>query len=99
MKNKNLKFSLLDYYVEKHHIAPENVEDKVRDLGELAFFPTSLVFVLRKTETTIVLVKNIVKSFVLFGVSYLIASTALFISNPLMPINIRFRLLQKSGNL
>ena len=31
MENKNLKFSLLEYYVEKRHIAPENVEDKVRE--------------------------------------------------------------------
>lgn len=31
MENRNLKFSLLEYYVEKRHIAPENVEDKVRE--------------------------------------------------------------------
>lgn len=31
MENKNFKFSLLDYYVEKLHIAPEDVEDKVRE--------------------------------------------------------------------
>lgn len=31
MENRNLKFSLLEYYVEKRHIAPENAEDKVRE--------------------------------------------------------------------
>ena len=31
MENKNLKFSLLNYYVEKYHIAPEDVENKVRE--------------------------------------------------------------------
>ena len=31
MENRNLEFSLLNYYVEKRHIAPENVEDKVRE--------------------------------------------------------------------
>lgn len=31
MESKNLKFSLLDYYVEKRKVAPENVEDKIRE--------------------------------------------------------------------
>lgn len=31
MESKNLKFSLLDYYVEKRKVAPEDVEDKIRE--------------------------------------------------------------------
>ena len=31
MKDKNLKFSLLEYYIEKRKIAPEDVEDKIRE--------------------------------------------------------------------
>lgn len=31
MENKNLKFSLLNYYVEKRKVAPEDVEDKIRE--------------------------------------------------------------------
>ena len=41
MKSQNLKFSLLDYYIEKRKVAPEDVEDKIRedmDIMELSAF-------------------------------------------------------------
>lgn len=51
MKNKNFKFSLLDYYVEKHHIAPENVEDKVReDMNTMGISIFSDFFSIRPTK-------------------------------------------------